>query len=117
MTIISSHVLDSVTGSPAKYIRIECVQLLADGGRKGLFNTVADDQGGIHETIVAPADNQTRYELIFHSAEYFYSQPGPPPPDQIMPEVVVRFLISGNKEKVHIPVMLSPHSYSTWWSV
>lgn len=116
MTIISSHVLDSVIGDHAKYIRIECVKISADGGREGLFNTVANDQGRISETIESAPHDNAKYELIFHSAEYFASQPSTPPSNQIMPEVVVRFLISAEEEKIHIPVMLSPHSYSTWWS-
>ena len=116
MTTISSHVLDSVLGDHAKYIRIECVKISADGSRKGLFNTVANDQGRISETIEAAPDAHTRYELIFHSSEYFASRPDMPPSDQIMPEVIVRFLITNAKDRIHIPVMLSPHSYSTWWS-
>lgn len=116
MITISSHVLDSVIGDHAKYIRIECFKLEADGGRIGLFNTIADDQGRISETVDADNNDLTRYELIFHSAEYFKNQPDTPPSNQIMPEVVVRFTISASTEKVHIPVMLAPHSYSTWWS-
>ena len=116
MTIISSHILDSVIGDHAKYIRIECVKISADGSRIGLFNTVANDQGRISESIDVTPDDNSRYELIIHSAEYFASQSGTPPSNQIMPEVIVRFLIVGNQEKIHIPVMLSPHSYSTWWS-
>lgn len=116
MTTVSSHVLDSVIGDHAKYIRIECFRLETDGGRTGLFNTIADEQGRISETINPDDKELTRYELIFHSAEYFKNQPDTPQSNQIMPEVVVRFTISASAEKVHIPVMLSPHSYSTWWS-
>lgn len=116
MATISSHVLDSIIGDHAKWIRIECIKISADGGRKGLFNTVADEQGRISETVEAAQGEATRFELIFHSAEYFAKQPATPEAKQIMPEVVVRFIISSPDEKIHIPIMLAPHSYSTWWS-
>jgi len=116
MVTISSHVLDSVVGDHAKYIRIECIKISADGGRTGLFNTIADKQGRISETISVSEDEGAKYELVFHSAEYFANQPDNRESAQMMPEIVVRFFIPNSDEKVHIPVMLSPHSYSIWWS-
>ena len=116
MATISSHVLDSIIGDHAKYIRIECIKISADGGRTGLFNTIANEQGRIAETVAVEDEKDVKYELIFHSAEYFSNQPDTPKSDQIMPEIVVRFLIPNPDGKIHIPVMLSPHSYSTWWS-
>ena len=35
---------------------------------------------------------------------------------QIMAEVVVRFSMADITARYHIPVILSPNSYSIWWS-
>jgi 5-hydroxyisourate hydrolase len=35
---------------------------------------------------------------------------------QIMDEVVVRFVMTDAAARYHIPVILSPNSYSIWWS-
>ncbi len=117
MATISSHVLDSIIGDHAKQIRIEFFRTSADGERTQLFNVIANDEGRIREEVeVSESDHGAKYELVFQSAEYFDNQPGTPPSGQIMPEIVVRFLIPDPAGKIHIPLMLSPHQYSTWWS-
>ena len=114
MTLISSHVLDSVLGDHAKHIKIVCQQILADGTRKTLFETIADEQGRIAEEVSIEAGSNC--EMAFQTASYFASQPSIPASGQIIDEVVVRFKIPADADKIHIPMMLSPHSYSIWWS-
>ncbi|MFK7803456.1 MAG: hydroxyisourate hydrolase [Anaerolineae bacterium] len=116
MTTISSHVLDSTIGDHAKWIRIECIKISADGNRHPLFNAIADDQGRISETIAVTPNDGAKYEMIFYSAEYFTDKPSGFQAGQIMPEVVVRFLIPNPAKNIHIPIMLAPHQYSIWWS-
>ena len=113
MAIISSHVLDSVIGDHAKNIRIACFRL-ASTQREAVFDVIANEQGRIAEQITAQAGEQ--YELVFHTAAYFAAQPNMPDGRQIIHEVVVRFDIPNPDERIHIPLMLSPHSYSVWWS-
>ncbi|MEM7347632.1 MAG: hydroxyisourate hydrolase [Chloroflexota bacterium] len=116
MTTISSHVLDSVIGDHARHIRIECFRL-SDTSKEKLFDVIANEQGRITEPVeTGPADEDVSYELVFHSAAYFDAQPATPQARQIVETIVVRFIIPEDEEKIHIPVMLSPHSYSTWWS-
>ncbi len=115
MATISSHVLDSIIGDHAKQIRIELIQISADGGRTRLFNVIANDEGRIKEEVLVN-ELDAKHELVFHSSEYFQNQPATPPSEQIMPEIVVRFLIPTPDSKIHIPLMLAPHQYSTWWS-
>lgn len=115
MAIISSHVLDSVIGDHAGGIRIGFYRSGGESGRAKLFDIIANEEGRIAETVeVENADGE--YELVFHSAEYFAAQPAMPTSRQIVKTVVVRFEIPDPNGRVHIPVMLSPHSYSTWWS-
>ncbi|MEM7130783.1 MAG: hydroxyisourate hydrolase [Chloroflexota bacterium] len=116
MATISSHVLDSIVGTHASGIRIACVKL-TETSREPLFDVIANEEGRIAESVeTASADGNTQYELVFHTAAYFDAQPATPPARQIMTEVVVRFTIPEPDEKIHIPLVLSPHSYSLWWS-
>lgn len=116
MATISSHVLDSVVGDHASGIRIKCIKR-ALNTTEILFDVIANEEGRIAESFeVDSADNSTQYELIFHTAAYFDAQLNAPPTRQIMREVVVRFVIAESEERVHIPLMLSPHAYSLWWS-
>lgn len=116
MATISSHVLDSVVGDHGRGMRIECYRLEGTG-RSLLFDVIANEQGRIVETVgLAGSPDDVRYEMVFHTAAYFAAQPATPKARQIMDEVVVRFVIPADDEKIHIPLVLSPHSYTIWWS-
>ena len=114
MITISSHVLDSVLGDHAQHIKITCYAISEDDSRHQLFDVTANEQGRIAETANVEAGQKC--EMVFHTADYFSNQPSIPDSDQIMDEVVVRFKIPAGTDKIHIPMMLSPHSYSIWWS-
>lgn len=112
MTTISSHVLDSVIGDHARGIRIQCFQR---GEETAVFDLIANKEGRIATEIANAAANE-QYELVFHTAAYFAAQPAAPKARQIMNEVVVRFTIPNPLLRIHIPLVLSPHSYTIWWS-
>lgn len=115
MAIISSHVLDSVIGDHARGIRIALFRISKNAVRTKLFDVIANNEGRILEQIEAISDEAV-YELVFDTAVYFKSHPEMPKARQIMDEVVVRFKIPEPDEKIHIPLVLSPHSYTIWWS-
>ena len=114
MATVSSHVLDSVIGDHAKGIRIACFALKGSG-REQMFDVIANEEGRIAEGVVF-VSAETKYELVFHTAAYFAAQPNMPEARQNIDEVVIRFTISEPDGRTHIPLMLSPHAYSIWWS-
>lgn len=119
MATISSHVLDSVIGTHASGIRVECYLRTADGQSTPVFDVVASDEGRISETVIvdeSSARSGEQYELIFHSADYYKNMHLPDDGYQVMQTVVVRISMPDPDEKYHLPIMLSPHSYSVWWS-
>jgi len=99
---------------------VECYQRCKTGGASLLFDVVASAEGRISETIVVDsadsADRNDDYELVFHSADYYKSMQLPDDGFQILKTIVVRIELPDPNEKYHLPVMLSPHSYSVWWS-
>ena len=122
MATISSHVLDSIIGDHARGIRVECFRLTGATTKEKVFDVTANEEGRIAVPIVfdpaksATAISDLQYELVFHSAAYFKSQPATPAARQIMDVVVVRIVIPEPGKRIHIPVVLSPHSYTIWWS-
>lgn len=117
MAIITSHVLDSVKGTHAAGIRIACFRKNVTSQTTLLFDKMADEQGRIHEEIVISSDGESNeIELVFFAAEYFKSLKQSDLHGQIMDTVVVRLNLNDSKGSYHVPVMLSPHSYSVWWS-
>jgi len=111
MAIVSSHILDSVSGASAGGIRCELFQLMDDSSRQAIFDVLADHEGRISETLDIDSTNLgCEFELVMHAADYFSE------PTAVVRTVVIRFVTNDIDKRYHLPVMLSPHSYSTWWS-
>lgn len=113
MITLSSHVLDSVIGDHAAGIRISAEQITATG-RVTLFDVISNDEGRIMEEVDLKPNDEV--EITFHSAAYWESQNGTPDTAQMMNIVLVRVTVPETVARIHIPVMLAPHSYSVWWS-
>jgi 5-hydroxyisourate hydrolase len=97
MATVSSHILDSVSGNHATGIRCQ------------LF------EGRISESVeIEKANRDAKFELVIHNAAYFSMQSIDD--DSMVETIVIRFAMTDSHKRYHLPVMLSPHSYSTWWS-
>jgi len=117
MATVSSHILDSVTGGAAVGIRVALYRISAESARQTLFDLEADTEGRIIEQVdVSQAPANSEYELVFHSADYFANKLLPDTVDSVMNTVVIRFSMPDPQQRYHLPVMLSPHSYSVWSS-
>ena len=114
MATVSSHVLDSVIGTHASGIRVACYRRNSDGPTTPVFDVIATEEGRISETVSAQTGEE--YELVFHSADYYRTMQLPDDGYQVLKTIVIRIEMPDPQAKYHLPVMLSPHSYSVWWS-
>jgi 5-hydroxyisourate hydrolase len=114
MATVSTHLLDSVTGTHAAGVRSQLFRLDGDAGRRLLFDVATDNEGRIVEKVEIGDDTNAEFELVFHARDYFVArgQGG----DSPLNCVVIRFVMQDDARRYHLPVMLAPHSYSTWWS-
>jgi len=110
MATVSSHILDSISGKSAAGIRVELFQIRGEQ-RQSVFDIVADHEGRIAERVES-SEAGLEHELVIHAADYF----GKDRNSSAVSVVVIRFVISDTEKRYHLPVMLAPHSYSTWWS-
>ncbi|MEM1428521.1 MAG: hydroxyisourate hydrolase [Pseudomonadota bacterium] len=117
MAIVSSHTLNGVDGTHAGGIGVSLSRILDDGGRARVFEAEMDDGGRLSQTVdLTGADPSSPYEMVFATGPYWAARQSAPHRCQIMGEVVVRFVMPDADAKYHIPVILSPNSYSVWWS-
>ena len=114
MATVSTHLLDSVTGQSAAGVRSQLFLIDGDKERRLLFDVETDTEGRIAEVIVLGTDAGSEFELVIHARDYFssYSLGWESP----VSCVVIRFIMEDDAKRYHLPVMLAPHSYSTWWS-
>lgn len=114
MAVVSSHTLNGVDGTHAGGIAVS-LRNLSSG--ETLFDTAMDAGGRLQQDIsAARVDPAAKYELVFATGAYWHSRNITGDGAQIMDEVVVRFAMPDAAARYHIPVILSPNSYSIWWS-
>lgn len=114
MATISSHTLNGIDGTHAGGIRVH-VHERASG--KVLFDSKTDEGGRLSEEVdISASDPDTTYEMMFEIGRYWETSDLPRKTPQIMSEIVVRFRMPDPDARYHIPIILSPNSYSVWWS-
>ena len=113
MTKLTTHVLDVFSGKPGKGIKVELFFLDGDN-REKITSIILNDDGRSDKPLVEKDKFKNgKYELIFHIGDYFKIITKQDQP-QFLDDVVVRFGISNNKENYHVPLLVSPWSYSTY---
>ncbi|MGI8650250.1 MAG: hydroxyisourate hydrolase [Rubrobacter sp.] len=107
---LTTHVLDTANGVPARGMRIELFRL-EDGESVRLRSTTTDSDGRTDAPLL-PAEKFEvgTYELVFHVGEYFERGEELP----FLAEVPVRFGISDAGLHYHVPLLCSPWAYSTY---
>ena len=112
MTKLTTHCLDTFSGKPAKGIKVD-VYLISDK-REKINSTILNSKGRSDEPLIAGSNfKEGKYELIFFVGDYFKKITNLPK-TPFLDEVVIRFGISNTKEHYHVPLLVSPWSYSTY---
>jgi len=108
VSAVSTHVLDTVRGEPAGGIVVR----LERAGEGELGRAVTDEDGRVSDFGVAGLPAGT-YRLVFETGSYL-SGPGGQAGTPFFPEVVITFTADGLRPRYHVPLLLSPFSYSTY---
>jgi len=110
---LSTHVLDTAGGKPAAKMRLQLYWLQGDV-RRLLRDTHTNDDGRTDAPLMSGALNCGTYELVFYVAEYFSAQGVALPNPPFLSTVPLRFGIAEADGNYHVPLLVSPWSYSTY---
>tara|TARA_B110001454_G_C12504244_1_gene344068 strand:- start:89 stop:430 length:342 start_codon:yes stop_codon:yes gene_type:complete len=110
MTKLTTHALDTYSGKPAKGMKVD-VYFVSEK-REKIKSILLNNNGRSDEALVDMLKIGS-YELIFHVGEYFKKIVELDNP-AFLNEVPIKFGISNPKEKYHVPLLVSPWSYSTY---
>ena len=112
MTKLTTHCLDTFSGRPAKGVKVD---LYLVSGKKEKLNSIILNSNGRSEKPLVEGVNfkEGQYELIFSVGDYFKNITNLPK-TPFLDEVVIRFGISKPNEHYHVPLLVSPWSYSTY---
>ena len=112
MTKLTTHCLDTFSGKPAKGVKVE-VYSISD--KKEKLNSTILNNNGRSDKPLLEGDNfkEGEYEIVFFIGDYFKKLTNLPK-IPFLNEVVVRFGVSKADEHYHVPLLVSPWSYSTY---
>ena len=111
---LTTHVLDTATGRPAAGLRIVLTSL-DSGQRLGEF--VTNEDGRLNAPALDGARFQAgRYELLFSVGDYYRRQEagGSGGGPAFLDEVPIRFGVADPGAHYHVPLLVTPWSYSTY---
>ena len=110
---LTTHVLDIYNGKPGNGIK-GCIFLVENENTKKLKDFELNNDGRLDKPILEnEAFKIGKYELIFYCGEYFKKFTNIKKP-YFVDDVIIRFGINDNTQHYHIPLLVSPWSYSTY---
>jgi 2-oxo-4-hydroxy-4-carboxy-5-ureidoimidazoline decarboxylase len=111
---LSTHVLDTQGGRPAAGLAIELTEL-GGGEAPVLARAVTNRDGRPDEPLLAGRPLPiARYELRFHVGDYFARGPAAPADPPFLDLVPVRFAVAEPEGHYHVPLLVTPWSYTTY---
>ena len=110
---LTTHVLDTARGCPAEGLKIDFYKIIGET-RTLLKSVVTNDDGRTDAQILPEAEFEIgSYELVFHAGDYLDRIGTPPETPRFLDVIPLRFGMS-EAQHYHVPLLLSPFSYSTY---
>lgn len=111
---LTTHVLDTAKGLPAEGIEIALFRVNGDS-REKIATAITNDDGRTDTPILPAGVFETgTYELIFYAGDYLRRTGQVSEEPLFLDQIPLRFGINDAESHYHVPLLLSPYSYSTY---
>jgi 5-hydroxyisourate hydrolase len=112
---LTTHVLDITRGGPATGVRIELYEFGAHGARRLVTTATTNTDGRTDRPLIPPGEARVGlFELIFHAGDYFRGQGARLADPPFLDVIPIRFAVADASAHYHVPLIVSPWSYSTY---
>lgn len=112
---LTTHVLDTLHGTPAAGLRVRLLRRAADDRFEPVRELALDADGRAGGPLLeGPALQPGRYRLVFSVAEYFAGRGVALPDPPFLDEVPVDFGIADARAHYHVPLLVTPWTYTTY---
>ncbi|MEG3696338.1 hydroxyisourate hydrolase [Vibrio coralliirubri] len=111
---LTTHVLDTTHGLPGAEIKVELYKVNEDSTKK-LATVLTNSDGRTDAPILAGNDFRPgKYQLVFYVADYYRSKGVELDGVPFLDDVVIRFGLDDPDAHYHVPLLVSPYSFSTY---
>jgi 2-oxo-4-hydroxy-4-carboxy-5-ureidoimidazoline decarboxylase len=112
---LSTHVLDTHSGTPASGISVVLTELSDLGESRVVARAVANLDGRTDQPLIGGRPVPIgRYELMFSVAAYFAGRGVPMSEPPFLDQIPLRFSVSDPESHLHVPLLVTPWSYATY---
>ncbi|WP_026470169.1 hydroxyisourate hydrolase [Alkanindiges illinoisensis] len=108
MSIITTHILDATLGKPASDVLVRLFILQDE--HYILLDQKTTDQDGRVKNFDLPICIAGTYQIQFETLPYFAAQQQ----QCFYPRVSIEFMVTALDRHYHVPLLISPFSYSTY---
>jgi 5-hydroxyisourate hydrolase len=111
---LTTHVLDTANGRPAAGVQIDFSA--REGEQYRLIKTIRTNADGRADEPLLEGEAMAvgRYRLVFHVGEYFTKGGASLADPPFLDEVPLDFAIADGAAHYHVPLLVSPWSYTTY---
>jgi 5-hydroxyisourate hydrolase len=111
---LTTHVLDTAQGTPAAGMGVRLYRL--DGARAALIVEAATDSNGRCPAPLLEGETLTagRYRLVFAAGDYFRAHGVTLSNPPFLDEIAIDFGVADSSAHYHVPLLVSPWSYTTY---
>jgi 2-oxo-4-hydroxy-4-carboxy-5-ureidoimidazoline decarboxylase len=112
---LSTHVLDTHSGKPASGIAVELIELSDLGASRVITRAVTNSDGRTDAPLIGGRPVPIgKYELLFSVGDYFAKRGVPLSDPPFLDRIPLRFAVSEPEGHLHVPLLITPWSYTTY---
>ncbi|MCA1857140.1 hydroxyisourate hydrolase [Massilia oculi] len=111
---LSTHVLDTAHGRPGAGVKLALYAV--QGDERSLLKTAHTNADGRCDAPLLEGDalQPGQYELVFFAGDYFAGMGVALPSPRFLDRIVIAFGIADATQNYHVPLVMTPWSYSTY---
>ena len=111
---LSTHVLDTTQGKPGAGVAIALYAV--DGAARTLLKEAVTNADGRCDAPLLEGESLRvgQYELVFAAGDYFAAQGVALPSPRFVDRVTLAFGVADASQNYHVPLVVTPWSYSTY---
>ncbi|MEZ9873191.1 hydroxyisourate hydrolase [Vibrio sp. 10N.261.51.C6] len=111
---LTTHVLDTTHGLPGAEIKVELYKVNEDSTEK-LATVLTNSDGRTDAPILAGNEFRPgKYQLVFYVADYYKNKGVELDGVPFLDDVVIRVGLDDPDAHYHVPLLVSPYSFSTY---